>query len=115
MNCSRGKNHPMQTNERDVPQPAQTHVAKRLDSESKIADNMALRFKNQDIFTGKLVEDLPEHICNYIDATQDYKSSTKQTNLRSSTTFPIVKPNNSILRNSKTDMELSGELAQLCE
>ena len=33
---------------------------------------MALRFKNRDKFTGKLGEDLTEHINNYIDASQDY-------------------------------------------
>lgn len=69
----REKNHAVQTNDRDVAQPAQTHAPEIRDLESKIAHNVALRFKNQEKFTGKLGEDLTENISNCIDAAQDYK------------------------------------------
>ena len=53
-------------------------VPGRCGSEARTAHNMALLFKNQDKLTGKLGEDLTEHINNYNDAAQDY--SLDQTN-----------------------------------
>ena len=52
--------------------PVQICPPGRRDFEARAAHNMALRFKNQDKFTGKLGEDLTEHINSYIDAAQDY-------------------------------------------
>ena len=59
-------------NERDISPPSRSNPPDRRDSGSRIAHNMALRFKNRDKFTGKLGKDLTEHINNYIDASQDY-------------------------------------------
>ena len=58
--------------ERQPGPPVQVYSPGRHDSEARAAHNMALRVKNQDTFTGKLGEDLTEHINNYIDAAQDY-------------------------------------------
>ena len=58
--------------ERQAGPPVHSYSLGRRDSEARAAHNMALRFKNQDKFAGKLGEDLPEHINNYIDAAQDY-------------------------------------------
>ena len=60
--------------------PAQGYLSGGRDFEPRTAHNMALRFKNHEKLTGKLSEDLPEHINNYIDAAQDY--SLDQTNKR---------------------------------
>ena len=59
-------------NERDISPPSRSNPPDRRDSVSRIAHNMALRFKNRDKFTETLGEDLTEHINNYIDASQDY-------------------------------------------
>ena len=59
-------------NERDISPPSQSNPPDRRDSVSRIAHNMALRFKHREKFTGKLGEDLTEHINNYIDASKDY-------------------------------------------
>ena len=61
----------------------------RRDDDARAAHNIALRFKNQDKFTGKLSEDLTEHINNYIDAAQDY--NLDQTNLPFPTTYSMEK------------------------
>ena len=58
--------------EREPGPPVQVYSPGRRDSEARAAHSTALRFKNQDKFTGKLGEDLTEHINNYIDAAQDY-------------------------------------------
>ena len=48
---------------------------------------MALRFKNQDKFTGKLSKDLTEHINNCNDAAQD--CSLDPTNKRADQEVPL--------------------------
>lgn len=72
-NCSRGKKHTVQRNERNFAQPAQAYISEGRGLESKIEQNMELQFRKQGSFNRKLGENITEHICKHTEAAQDYK------------------------------------------
>ena len=45
---------------------------------TRVAHNMAVRFKGYEKFSGKMGEDLEEHINNHIDAAKDYRLTLEQ-------------------------------------
>lgn len=75
---------------------------------------MSLRLKNRDKFTGKLGEDLTEHIRNSIEAAQDYKLDQGNKlaffhNIFDGETKRFYR------EKVKTDAELSGKLVKSCK
>ena len=62
----------------DNSQRIPTSPGSQLEPSTRVAHNMAVRFKGYQRFSGKLGEDLAEHISNYMDAAKDYNLSSNQ-------------------------------------
>jgi hypothetical protein len=54
------------------------NITRSSEPVSRIAHSMATRFKTEQNFTGKLGEDLTEHINNFMDAASDYNLTPQQ-------------------------------------